>query len=151
MAERSSLSISTDSIRALFEQSERAWLRVYLGAAPGVGKTYEMLRDGHLLREQGMDAVIGFVETYGRADTEAQIKDLYAVPRRKIAYRNVVLEEMDLEAIIERKPQVCLVDELAHTNVPGSKNHKRYEDVLDLLDAGIHVMTAVNIQHLETL
>jgi two-component system sensor histidine kinase KdpD len=151
MAERSSLSISTDSIRALFEQSERAWLRVYLGAAPGVGKTYEMLRDGHLLREQGMDVVIGFVETYGRADTEAQIKDLYAVPRRKIAYRNVVLEEMDLEAIIERKPQVCLVDELAHTNVPGSKNQKRYEDVLDLLDAGIHVMTAVNIQHLETL
>src|ERR1700694_2288091 len=151
MAERSSIPISNDSIRALFEQSERAWLRVYLGAAPGVGKTYQMLRDAHLLREQGVDVVIGFVETYGRADTEAQIKDLYAVPRRQIAYRNVVLEEMDLEAIIARKPQVCLVDELAHTNVPGSRNHKRYEDVLDLLDAGVHVMTAVNIQHLETL
>jgi two-component system sensor histidine kinase KdpD len=143
--------ILSDSIRTRFEQSERAWLRIYLGAAPGVGKTYQMLRDGHLLREQGVDVVIGFVETYGRADTEAQIKDLYAVPRRKISYRTVILEEMDVEAIIQRRPQVCLVDELAHTNVPGSKNHKRYQDVIDLLDAGIHVMTAVNIQHLETL
>jgi two-component system sensor histidine kinase KdpD len=151
MAERSSTPILNDSIRALFDQSERAWLRVYLGAASGVGKTYQMLRDGHLLREQGVDAVIGFIETYGRTDTEAQLKDLYVVPRRRIPYRNVVLEEMDVEAIIQRKPQVCLVDELAHTNVPGSKNHKRYQDVLDLLDAGIHVMTAVNIQHLETL
>lgn len=151
MAGESSLPLVSDSIRARFEQSERAWLRVYLGAAPGVGKTYQMLRDAHLLRDQGVDVVIGFVETYGRSDTEEQIKDLYAFPRRKIPYRNVVLEEMDVEAIILRKPQVALVDELAHTNVPGSKNHKRYQDVLDLLDAGIHVMTAVNIQHLETL
>jgi two-component system sensor histidine kinase KdpD len=151
MTERSSVPVSSDSIRALFEQSERAWLRVYLGAAPGVGKTYQMLRNGHLLREQGMDVVIGFIETYGRLDTEAQVQDLYAVPRRRVPYRNVVLEEMDVEAIIQRKPQVCLVDELAHTNVPGLRNHKRYQDVLDLLDAGIHVMTAVNIQHLETL
>jgi len=139
------------SMRAQFEQSERAWLRVYIGAAPGVGKTYQMLRDGHLLREQGVDVVIGFVETYGRADTEAQVGDLEVVPRARSPYRNVVLEEMDLDAVIRRKPQVCLVDELAHTNVPGSKNHRSYQDVLDLLDAGIHVLTAVNIQHLETL
>ena len=151
MADHTSLSQVSDSIRARFDPSERAWLRVYLGAAPGVGKTYQMLRDGHLLRDQGVDIVIGFVETYGRPDTEEQIKDLEAVPRRRIPYRNVVLEEMDVDAIIQRRPQVCLVDELAHTNVPGSKNHKRYQDVLDLLDAGIHVMTAVNIQHLETL
>ncbi|HLJ90579.1 MAG TPA: universal stress protein [Candidatus Angelobacter sp.] len=140
-----------DSIRARFEQGERAWLRIYIGAAPGVGKTYQMLREGHLLREQGVDVVIGFIETYGRSETQAQVKDLEEVLRRKIPYRNVVLEEMDLEAAIKRKPQVCLVDELAHTNVPGSINHKRYQDVLDLLDSGIHVMTAVNIQHLETL
>ncbi|HWZ45281.1 MAG TPA: sensor histidine kinase KdpD [Candidatus Saccharimonadales bacterium] len=139
------------SMRAQFEQSEHAWLRVYIGAAPGVGKTYQMLRDGHLLRDQGVDVAIGFVETYGRTDTEAQVLDLEAVPRRQLAYRNVVLEEMDLDAVIRRKPQVCLVDELAHTNVPGSKNHRRYQDVLDLLDAGIHVLTAINIQHMETL
>ena len=140
-----------DSIRARFEQVEHAWLRVYLGAAAGVGKTYQMLRDARLLREQGIDVVVGFVETYARSDTEVQITDLEVIPRRKTPYRNVVLEEMDLEAVIARKPQVVLVDELAHTNVPGTKNHKRYQDVLDLLDAGIHVMTAVNIQHLETL
>jgi two-component system sensor histidine kinase KdpD len=138
-------------MRAQFEQSERAWLRVYIGAAPGVGKTYQMLRDGHLLREQGVDVVVGFVETYGRPDTEAQVRDLEIVPRAQSPYRNVVLEEMDLDAVIRRKPQVCIVDEVAHTNVPGSKNHRRYQDVLDLLDAGIHVLTAVNIQHLETL
>ena len=90
-------------------------------------------------------------ETYGRRDTEAQLKDLEVIPRRKIEYRNVTMEEMDVDAIIRRKPQVCVVDELAHTNVPGSRHPKRYEDVLEILDAGIHVMTAVNIQHLETL
>jgi two-component system sensor histidine kinase KdpD len=140
-----------DSIHAQFMQRERAWLRVYIGAAPGVGKTWQMLHDANLLREQGVEAVIGFVETYGRHDTEAQVGNLEVVPRRQIAYRNVILEEMDVDAVIRRRPQVCLVDELAHTNVPGSRNHRRYQDVLDLLDAGIHVMTAVNIQHLETL
>jgi two-component system sensor histidine kinase KdpD len=94
---------------------------------------------------------IGFVETYGRAETEAKIGELEVIPRRKIPYRNVVIEEMDVDAIIARKPEICIVDELAHTNVPGSKNKKRYEDVLDLLDAGVNVFTAVNIQHLETL
>jgi two-component system, OmpR family, sensor histidine kinase KdpD len=142
---------SAESLLAKIEQTQHARLRVYIGAAPGVGKTYQMLEDAHLLRTQGYDVVAGFVETYGRADTEAQKGDLEFSPRIEIPYRNVVLEEMDVEAIIARKPEICIVDELAHTNVPGSKNKKRYEDVLDLLDAGISVFTAVNIQHLETL
>src|SRR5262249_32621881 len=142
---------SADALLAKLEQAQHARLRVYIGAAPGVGKTYQMLEDAHLLRQQGHDVVIGFIETYGRAGTEAQIKDLEAVPRKQIAYRNVVMEEMDIDAIITRRPEICLVDELAHTNVPGSKNKKRYEDVYDLLGAGISVFTAVNIQHLETL
>ncbi|MEW6731034.1 MAG: universal stress protein [Acidobacteriota bacterium] len=142
---------SAEALLARLENAQRARLRIYIGAAPGVGKTYKMLEDAHLLRKQGFDIVIGFVETYGRTETEAKIGDLEIIPRKKILYRNVVLEEMDLEAIIARKPRICIIDELAHTNVPGSKNKKRYEDVLDLLDAGIHIMTAVNIQHLETL
>lgn len=142
---------SADVLLARLKETERARLRVYIGAAPGVGKTYEMLQEAHALRARGLDVVIGVVETYGRRDTEAQVKDLEIVPRRRIAYRGVTMEEMDVEAIIGRKPDVCVVDELAHTNVPGSRRTKRYEDVLDLLDAGIHVLTAVNIQHLETL
>lgn len=142
---------SADALLAKLEQAQHARLRVYIGAAPGVGKTYQMLEEAHLLRQQGFDIVIGFVETYGRAGTEAQVKDLEVVPRRKIPYRNVVMEEMDVDRIIARKPEICIVDELAHTNVPGSKNKKRYEDVLDILNAGISVFTAVNIQHLETL
>jgi two-component system, OmpR family, sensor histidine kinase KdpD len=130
---------------------ELAKLRVYIGAAPGVGKTYQMLEDAHLMRKEGIDVVIGLIESHGRKDTQDQIKDLELIPRRAIPYRSVVLEEMDLDAILARHPQFCIVDELAHTNVPGSKNRKRYEDVLELLDAGINVMTAVNIQHLETL
>jgi two-component system sensor histidine kinase KdpD len=130
---------------------EPAKLKIYLGAAPGVGKTYQMLEDAHLMREQGIDLVIGFVEPHKRADTEAMIRDLEVIPQRAIPYRSVVLHEMDLAAILARHPQVCIVDELAHTNVPGSKNRKRYEDVLELLDAGVDVMTAVNVQHLETL
>jgi two-component system sensor histidine kinase KdpD len=130
---------------------EPAKLKIYLGAAPGVGKTYQMLEDAHLMRKQGIDVVIGFVETHKRADTEAMIRDLEIIPQRAIPYRSVVLHEMDLDAILTRHPQVCIVDELAHSNVPGSRNRKRYEDVLELLDAGIDVMTAVNVQHLETL
>jgi len=130
---------------------EPARLRIYIGAAPGVGKTFHMLNDAYLLREQGHDVVIGLVETHGRKHTEAQIRDLEVIPQRVIPYRSVQLQEMDLEAILARKPQIAVVDELAHTNVPGSKNRKRYEDVLELLDAGINVLTAVNIQHLETL
>lgn len=142
---------SPDAILAELQQDARARLRVYIGAAPGVGKTYSMLQDAHGLRAKGVDVVIGFVETYGRADTEAQLGDLEVVPRRQLSYRGVTLEELDVEAVIVRRPQLCVVDELAHTNAPGSVRAKRYEDVLALLDAGIGVMTAVNIQHLETL
>ena len=142
---------TADALLARIKEKDRARLRIYIGAAPGVGKTYEMLQEAHALRARGLDVVIGYVETYGRRETEALIKDLEIVPRRKIEHRGVTLEEMDVDAVRCRHPQVCIVDELAHTNVPGSLHEKRYEDVLDILDAGIHVMTAVNIQHLETL
>jgi two-component system sensor histidine kinase KdpD len=132
-------------------QAEPARLRIYIGAAPGVGKTYHMLNDANLMREQGVDVVIGLVESHGRKETEAQIRDLEIVPLRVIPYRTVKLQEMDVEAILARHPNTVIVDELAHTNVPGSKNRKRYEDVMELLEAGINVMAAVNIQHLETL
>ncbi|MFC5864756.1 universal stress protein [Acidicapsa dinghuensis] len=132
-------------------QHEPARLRIYIGAAPGVGKTYHMLSDAHLLKQQGVDIVIGLIESHGRAETEAQIRDLEIIPLQSIGYRTVKLKEMDLEAILARRPNTVVVDELAHTNVPGSKNRKRYEDVIELLDASINVMTAVNIQHLETL
>ena len=132
-------------------QQEPAHLRIYIGAAPGVGKTYDMLNDAHMKRKHGRDVVIGLIETHGRQETKDQIRDLEIVPLRKIPYRGVELKEMDLDAILVRHPQIVLVDELAHTNIPGSKNRKRYEDVLELLDAGVDVWTAVNIQHLETL
>jgi two-component system sensor histidine kinase KdpD len=135
----------------LEKQQEPARLRIYIGAAPGVGKTYHMLNDAHILRQQGVDVVIGLVETHGRQDTENQIRDLEIVPQQVIPYRGVKLKEMDVDAIVARHPRTVIVDELAHTNVPGSKNRKRYEDVQELLEAGINVMAAVNIQHLETL
>ena len=135
----------------LEKQQEPARLRIYIGAAPGVGKTYHMLNDAHILRQQGVDVVIGLVETHGRQDTENQIRDLEIVPQQVIPYRGVNLKEMDVDAIVARHPRTVIVDELAHTNVPGSKNRKRYEDVQELLEAGINVMAAVNIQHLETL
>ncbi len=131
---------------------EPAKLRIYIGAAPGVGKTYDMLNDAYNMRhQQGVDVVIGLVESHGRKETEARIRDLEIIPQKVIPYRGVNLKEMDVDAIIARHPTTVVVDELAHTNVPGSKNRKRYEDVLELLEAGINVMTAVNIQHLETL
>jgi len=142
---------AADRLLARLQDRAHSRLRVYIGAAPGVGKTYLMLRDAHLLRERGLDVVVGFVETYGRADTEAQIGQLEVVPRRRMPYRGVEVEEMDLDAVLARRPAVVLVDELAHTNAPGCRHAKRFEDVLALLDAGIHVMTAVNIQHIETL
>jgi two-component system sensor histidine kinase KdpD len=131
--------------------AEPAKLRVYIGAAPGVGKTYRMLEQAHHLKKQGVDIVIGLVEPHGRAETAALVGDLEVIPEKQVVYKSVTLREMDLDAILARKPNTCIVDELAHTNVPGSRNRKRYEDVLELLDAGINVMTAVNIQHLETL
>lgn len=142
---------TADQLLARLQEDGRPRLRIYIGAAPGVGKTYTMLEDAHTLRQTGVDVVIGFVETYGRRDTDALIQDLEIVQRRAIPYKGVTLEEMDLDAIIARRPQMCVVDELAHSNVPGSRHSKRYEDVLELLNHGVGVMTAVNIQHLETL
>ena len=139
------------SLLAKLTESDRASLRVYIGAAPGVGKTYQMLEDAHQLRRQGIDVVIGYIEPHGRADTLALIEGLESIPRRQLSYREVTLEEMDIDAIKARKPQIAVVDELAHTNAPGSVHQKRYEDVLDLLNAGISVITAVNIQHIESL
>ena len=129
----------------------RGRLRIYLGMAPGVGKTYAMLMEGHRRKERGTDVVIGFVETYGRPKTIEAVGDLEAIPRRKIPYKGVALEEMDTEAVILRKPAVALVDELAHTNAPGSKHEKRWQDVEELMDHGITILSTVNIQHLESL
>lgn len=126
-------------------------LRVYLASAAGAGKTYAMLNEGHRREGRGTDVVIGYVETHGRPQTEAQIGDLEMIPRKKVTYRGVTLEEMDTEAIIARHPKVALIDELAHTNVPGSKHAKRYQDVLEILDTGIDVVTTLNVQHLESL
>ncbi|NUP47312.1 MAG: sensor histidine kinase KdpD [Catenulispora sp.] len=131
--------------------SQRGRLRIYLGAAPGVGKTYHMLDEAQRRAERGGDVVVGFVETYDRAHTAAMLDGLEVVPRRRMAYRGAEFEEMDLEAVLDRHPAVVLVDELAHTNVPGSRNAKRWQDVEDLLAAGIDVVTTVNVQHLESL
>jgi two-component system sensor histidine kinase KdpD len=142
---------AAESLLARAREEGRARLRLYIGAAPGVGKSYQMLEDAHDLKRQGVDVVVGFVETHGRADTLAQIRDLEQVPLRQMEYRGVTLQEMDLDAILARRPAIAVVDELAHTNAPGSTHQKRYEDVLALLDAGIDVITAVNIQHIESL
>ena len=136
---------------ALVRQRERGKLKVYIGSAAGTGKTYRMLNEAHDLRRRGIDVVVGFVETHGRADTEAQIEDLEVVPRLRIEYRGVTLEEMDVDGVAARHAQVAIVDELAHTNVPGARNGKRWQDVLFLLDEGINVISAVNVQHLESL
>jgi two-component system sensor histidine kinase KdpD len=129
----------------------RGTLRVYLGAAPGVGKTFAMLNEGRRRHERGTDVVVGFVEFHGRSQTAAQVGDLEVIPRRTVEYRGTTLEEMDLDAILRRRPEQVLVDEYAHTNVPGSRNEKRWQDVDVLLDAGIDVISTVNIQHLESL
>jgi two-component system sensor histidine kinase KdpD len=132
-------------------ESTRGRLRVYLGAAAGSGKTFAMLNEGNRRKSRGTDVVVGYVETHKRPQTEAQLQDLEIIPRQRVPYRNIFLEEMDTEAILQRHPQVALVDELAHTNVAGSKHPKRYQDVQDLLDAGIDVVTTLNVQHLESL
>jgi two-component system, OmpR family, sensor histidine kinase KdpD len=142
---------SPDQFLKEIERANKGRLKIYIGAAPGVGKTYQMLRDAHEMKESGIDVVIGLVETYGRKGTIEQIGNLEIVPMREVVYKDVVLKEMDLEAILKRKPQVVIVDELAHTNVPTSKNQKRFRDVLEIIENGISVMTAVNIQHFESL
>jgi len=147
----SGLRTSPDVFLRLIEKSRRGKLKIYIGHAAGVGKTYQMLEDAHHLRKEGVDVVVGFVETHGRAETAERIAGLEVIPRRKVSYKGKVLEEMDLPAILARKPEAVIVDELAHTNAPGTENAKRYEDVENLLDAGISVMTAVNIQHFESL
>ena len=136
---------------SLIRRQTRGRLKVYLGSAAGTGKTYAMLREGHRLKSQGVDVVIGLVETHGRRETADQIGDLEIIAPRVVEYRGVTLREMDADAIIVRRPTVCLVDELAHTNAPGSRHPKRFQDVEDLLHAGIHVITTVNVQHLESL
>lgn len=133
------------------ERMKRGSFKVYIGAAPGVGKTYTMLREGNVLLRKGIDVVIGLLETHGRKDTIEQVGELTSIPRAQIAYKDMLLEEMDVPAILERFPEVVLIDELAHTNVPGSVNKKRYEDVRTILDAGISVISTVNVQHLESL
>jgi two-component system sensor histidine kinase KdpD len=140
-----------DTFLRLIRRAGRGRLKVYLGYGAGVGKTYQMLLEGHRLKDEGIDVVVGLVETHGRAETAKLIEGLDVVPRRRQEYRGVVLEEMDLSAVLARKPQVALIDELAHTNVPGSRNPKRYQDVQDILAEGIHVITTLNIQHLESL
>jgi two-component system sensor histidine kinase KdpD len=130
---------------------KRGRLRIYLGAVAGSGKTYAMLNEGHRREDRGTDVVVGYVETHKRPQTQAQIGDLDVLPRKQVVYRGVTLEEMDTEAIIARHPAVVLIDELAHTNVPGSKHAKRYQDVQEILEAGINVVTTLNIQHLESL
>jgi two-component system sensor histidine kinase KdpD len=140
-----------DSFLRMIRKSQRGKLKIYLGYSAGVGKTYEMLLEGRRLKEDGIDVVVGLVETHGRKETEALVEGLEVIPRRKITYRGIEIGEMDLDAILERRPEVVLVDELAHTNVPGSRNSKRYQDIEEILSAGVHVISTLNVQHLESL
>jgi two-component system, OmpR family, sensor histidine kinase KdpD len=140
-----------DSFLRMIRHARRGRLKIYLGYGAGVGKTYQMLLEGHRLKAEGIDAVVGLVETHGRAETSQLTEGLELIPRRREEYRGVILEEMDVDAVLARKPEVALIDELAHTNAPGSRNPKRYQDVQDILAAGIHVITTLNIQHLESL
>lgn len=142
---------SPDQFLKEIENANKGRLKLYIGAAPGVGKTYQMLRDAIEMKETGIDVVIGLVETYGRKGTIEQLKDLEIIPLKEIEYKDVIFKELNLEEVIKRKPQIVIVDELAHTNAPTSENKKRYQDVLELINNGISVMTAVNIQHLESL
>jgi two-component system, OmpR family, sensor histidine kinase KdpD len=149
--ERPQLRPRPEDFLALVRQGTRGRLKLYIGFAAGVGKTYRMLEEAHALKERGVDVVVGFVETHGRQETASLLDGLETVPRRVVEYRGVQVEEMDLAAVLARKPQVAIVDELAHTNVPGSKNRKRWQDVEELTAAGINVIGAFNVQHLESL
>lgn len=142
---------SPDTFLRLIEKSRRGKLKIYIGHAAGVGKTCQMLEDAHAVAARGADVVIGVIETHGRVDTAAKVEGLALLPRRRVLYKERPLEEMDLPGILARKPEIVLVDELAHTNVPGVENEKRYQDVEDILAAGISVMTTVNIQHFESV
>ncbi len=135
----------------LLQRSKRGRLRLYLGFAAGVGKTYRMLEEAHALRRRGVDVVLALIEPHGRAETAALIEGLEVIPRRKVEYRGVTVDEMDLDAVLARKPEIAIVDELPHTNAPGSRHPKRFLDALELMDAGINVIAAMNVQHLESL
>lgn len=138
-------------IQAEEQQKERGRLKLFLGYAAGVGKTYAMLEAAHQRRGEGVDVVAGYVETHGRIETEALLSGIEIIPRQHIIYRGVTIQEMDIDAILARKPDLVLVDELAHTNAPGSRHVKRFQDVEELLETGIDVYTTLNIQHLESL
>lgn len=142
---------SAEEFLNLIKKSRKGKLKIYIGMSAGVGKTYRMLQEAHALLKSGIDVKIGFAETHNRAETHALIAGLPVIPLRKLFYKGKELEEMDLQAIINLRPEVVIVDELAHTNIEGSKNEKRWQDVLDIIDAGINVITAVNIQHIESL
>lgn len=135
----------------LIKRSQRGVFKIYIGMIAGVGKTYRMLQEAHEMLDNGIDVQIGYVETHGRADTEAQLDGLPVIPRKIIFYKGKELEEMDVDAILQLRPELVIVDELAHTNVEGSRNEKRWQDVMELLEAGINVVSAVNIQHIESL
>lgn len=135
----------------LIKRSRRGKFKVYIGMSAGVGKSYRMLQEAHSLLKNGIDVKIGFVETHNRKETCALLEGVPVVPRRKLFYKGKELEEMDVQAIINLRPEIVIVDELAHTNIEGSKNEKRWQDVMEILDAGISVISAINIQHIESL
>jgi len=136
---------------ALNQSSTRGKLKIYIGMSAGVGKTYRMLEEAHRLLKTGVNLKVAYVETHGRKETEALIEGLSIIPRREVFYKGKRLEELDVQAILLLNPEIVVIDELAHTNIPGSRNDKRWQDVLDVLDAGIDVITAVNIQHIESI
>lgn len=136
---------------ALVQRARRGRLKVYIGFAAGVGKTYQMLREAHALHARGVNVVLGFIETHGRKDTEALVAGLPLLPRRRHEYKGVIVEELDLDGLLKLKPEVAVIDEVPHTNLPGSRNRKRYQDISEILDAGINVICALNVQHLESL
>jgi two-component system, OmpR family, sensor histidine kinase KdpD len=141
----------TERFLTLLRESRRGKFKVYIGMSAGVGKSYRMLQEAHTLLKGGIDVKIGFIETHNRAETEALVAGLPVIPRRTLFYKGRELEEMDVQAVVNAHPELVIVDELAHTNIPGSKNEKRWQDVLEILDAGINVISAVNIQHIESL
>ena len=142
---------SPDALLAGLTQERRAALKIFFGAAPGVGKTYEMLQTAREKQAAGVDVVVGVVETHGRSETAKLVVGLEIIPKRAVFYKGTELQEMDLDAMLARRPALALVDELAHTNAPGSRHPKRYLDVLELLEAGIDVYATLNVQHLESL
>lgn len=135
----------------LIKKSRRGKFKIYIGMSAGVGKTYRMLQEAHILLRNGIDVKLGYIETHGREEVENQLQDLPLIPRRKIFYKSREMEELDLQAILNLRPEVVIIDELAHTNIPGSKNEKRWQDVLEVISAGINVISAINIQHIEGL